>query len=67
MAPLGRVSEAQAEAAFAEQIEALLNPDGPGVDLLILETMTDVKEMKTAVSAAARPFPRYSYCLSAHV
>lgn len=52
LAPLGRVSEAQAEAAFAEQIEALLNPDGPGVDLLILETMTDVKEMKTAVSAA---------------
>jgi methionine synthase / methylenetetrahydrofolate reductase(NADPH) len=52
LAPLGRVSDAQAQAAFSEQIAALLQPAGGGVDLLILETMSDVKELKTAVAAA---------------
>ena len=52
LAPLGRVSLAQATAAFTEQIEALLTAAGGGVDLLIIETMSDFKELKTAVSAA---------------
>ena len=52
LAPLGRISVAQAKAAFTEQIEALLNAEAGGVDLLILETMSDFKELKTAVSAA---------------
>ena len=52
LAPLGRVSVAQAAEAFTEQIEALLTAKAGGVDLLILETMSDFKELKTAVSAA---------------
>lgn len=53
LAPLGRISLAQAEAAFAEQIEALAHPaNGTGVDLLILETLSDLREVQTAVSAA---------------
>lgn len=51
LAPLGRVSLAEAEIAFREQIEALLS--GPeGVDLLLLETMSDLYEVQTAVAAA---------------
>ncbi len=49
LAPLGRITTAEAEAAFAEQIGALT---AGGVDLLILETMSDLKEMATAVAAA---------------
>lgn len=49
LAPLGRVSLADAKAAFAEQIEAL---HSAGVDLLVIETMSDPMEMETAVSAA---------------
>ena len=49
LAPLGRISLAQAEAAFAEQIEALVKA---GVDLLIVETASDLREVETAVSAA---------------
>jgi homocysteine S-methyltransferase len=52
LAPLGRVPVEQAEAAFAEQMGALLGAGGQGVDLLVLETMSDFKELKTAVSAA---------------
>jgi methionine synthase I (cobalamin-dependent)/5,10-methylenetetrahydrofolate reductase len=52
LAPLGRVSVAQAKEAFTEQIEALLNAEAGGVDLLMFETMSDFKELKTAVSAA---------------
>ena len=52
LAPLGRVTAAEAETAFSEQIEALLNARPAGVDLLIIETMSDVKELKTAVAAA---------------
>ncbi len=51
LAPLGRIRPAEAKAAFSEQIEALLAPPD-GVDFLILETMSDVKEVATAVSAA---------------
>ncbi|MCP4427806.1 MAG: bifunctional homocysteine S-methyltransferase/methylenetetrahydrofolate reductase [Chloroflexi bacterium] len=49
LVPLGRVTAAEAEAAFAEQIGALI--DG-GVDLIVLETMSDLKELETAVTAA---------------
>jgi homocysteine S-methyltransferase len=59
LAPLGRVSLAQAEAAFAEQIEALVRPDGDaaGVDLLVVETISDLKEMEAAVRAARSVAP----------
>ena len=52
LAPLGRVSAAEAQAAFVEQIEALVTAAPAGVDLLIVETMSDVKEVATAVAAA---------------
>ncbi|PIE82349.1 MAG: bifunctional homocysteine S-methyltransferase/methylenetetrahydrofolate reductase [Chloroflexi bacterium] len=52
LAPLGRVSVSQAREAFREQIEALLSAEAGGVDLLILETMSDFKELKTAVTVA---------------
>jgi homocysteine S-methyltransferase len=48
LAPLGRVSVVEAEAVFREQIGALIEA---GVDLVILETMSDLKELETAVSA----------------
>ncbi|NJN55538.1 MAG: bifunctional homocysteine S-methyltransferase/methylenetetrahydrofolate reductase [Anaerolineae bacterium] len=57
LAPLGRVTRAEAQAAFHEQIAALIS--GPldgnqahGVDLLVLETMSDMYEVETAVTAA---------------
>src|SRR5690606_3072336 len=48
LAPLGRVSAAQAQAAYAEQIEALVRPEGdlPGVDVLLIETQTDLMEVE---------------------
>ncbi|MCB8962501.1 MAG: bifunctional homocysteine S-methyltransferase/methylenetetrahydrofolate reductase [Ardenticatenales bacterium] len=57
LSPLGRVSAAAAEAAFREQIAALLDPspygyDVPGVDLIILETFSDLYELKAAIAAA---------------
>ncbi len=52
LAPLGRVRVPEAEAAFREQIEALVEAAPKGVDLLILETMSDLKEVETAVSVA---------------
>ena len=60
LAPLGRVSVAEAEAAFGEQIAALVGATGaepPGVDLLIIETMSDVKEIEAAVTAARAVAP----------
>jgi methionine synthase / methylenetetrahydrofolate reductase(NADPH) len=59
LAPLGRVKQSQAGAAFAEQISALVQP-GPGVegvDLLMIETMSDVHEVATAVAAARQVAP----------
>jgi len=60
VAPLGRVSAEQAQAAFAEQIEALVHPAGelPGVDLLVIETHTDLREAAAAVRAARQVAPR---------
>ena len=49
MAPFGSFSQAEAESVFREQIEALLEG---GVDLLILETISDLNEMTAAIRAA---------------
>lgn len=49
LAPLGRVSKTEAQDAFAEQIGALVEA---GVDLLVIETLSDPVEMETAVAAA---------------
>jgi len=49
LAPFGRVQPEQARQAFAEQITALANA---GVDLLIIETMTDLYELREAIAAA---------------
>ncbi len=57
LAPLGRISVEQARAAFAEQIGALVNAQPQGVDLVVLETMSDLKELETAVSAARAVAP----------
>lgn len=47
--PLGRTSYAEARAAFREQAEALLEA---GADLLLLETFSDLDELREAVAAA---------------
>lgn len=52
LAPLGRITKAEAQAAFQEQIAALVTEPPAGVDLLILETMSDLWEVETAVKAA---------------
>ena len=47
--PLGPMSFAEANAAFREQAEALIDA---GIDLLILETFTDLNELREAILAA---------------
>jgi 5-methyltetrahydrofolate--homocysteine methyltransferase len=49
MEPLGLIAESQMRDAFAQQAKALA--DG-GVDIIIIETMMDLNEMKTAIKAA---------------
>jgi methionine synthase I (cobalamin-dependent)/5,10-methylenetetrahydrofolate reductase len=49
LAPFGRVQPEGARTAFAEQIEALASA---GSDLIIIETMSDLYEVREAVSAA---------------
>ena len=49
MAPIGPTSFSQARAIFQEQAEALVEA---GVDLLILETFSDLYELREAISAA---------------
>ncbi len=49
LAPFGRVQLAEAREAFSEQIGALIKA---GVDLLIIETMTDLYEVREAILAA---------------
>ena len=49
LAPYGRVSKHDARAAFAEQISALAEG---GVDLILLETHSDLAELEQAVLAA---------------
>jgi methionine synthase / methylenetetrahydrofolate reductase(NADPH) len=57
LAPLGRVSVKEAEDAFREQIAALVTAEPAGVDLLIIETITDIKEVTAAVKAARSVAP----------
>lgn len=62
LAPLGRVSQAEAAAAFREQIEALLtavpaSSSTHSINLLVLETMSDLQEVETAVSVARELAP----------
>ncbi len=54
LAPFGRVQPEQARAAFAEQMGALAEA---GVDLFIVETMTDLYEVREAVLAARQVAP----------
>ena len=54
LAPFGRVKPEQAREAFAEQITAL---DQAGVDLLIIETMSDLLEINEAIQAAHETAP----------
>ncbi len=49
LAPFGRVQPEEARIVFREQIEALISA---GVDLLIIETMTDLYELHEAILAA---------------
>ena len=49
IAPYGRVQLEEAREAFAEQIQALT--DG-GADLIVIETMTDLYEVREAIKAA---------------
>lgn len=49
IAPFGRVQPEQARQAFSEQIQALVEAK---VDLLIIETMTDLLETSEAIQAA---------------
>jgi methionine synthase / methylenetetrahydrofolate reductase(NADPH) len=48
LAPFGRVRPAEARSAFVEQIAALVDA---GVDFLILETFTDLREIQEAIAA----------------
>ncbi|MHB8390451.1 MAG: bifunctional homocysteine S-methyltransferase/methylenetetrahydrofolate reductase [Acidobacteriaceae bacterium] len=52
--PLGKVSLEEAREAFAEQIRALAEG---GVDLLVLETMTSLNEVRQAILAARETAP----------
>lgn len=52
IAPYGRVQLPEARAAFAEQIQALA-----GVDLIVIETMTDLYETVEAIAAAKETLP----------
>jgi methionine synthase / methylenetetrahydrofolate reductase(NADPH) len=57
--PLGKIGLDEAEAAFAEQIRALVEGGpGMGADLLIVETMTSLTESQQAIKAAKREAPQ---------
>lgn len=49
LAPFGRVGREQARQTFAEQMQPLVDA---GVDLLLIETISDLYEIKEAVAAA---------------
>ena len=49
IAPYGRVQPETARAAFAEQVDALCSA---GADLIVIETMSDLYEIKEAIKAA---------------
>jgi 5-methyltetrahydrofolate--homocysteine methyltransferase len=52
--PVGPLSMAEAQALFAEQIEGLV---AGGVDLVLIETMSHINEVKAAVDAARQVKP----------
>ncbi|HEY2924968.1 MAG TPA: bifunctional homocysteine S-methyltransferase/methylenetetrahydrofolate reductase [Candidatus Eisenbacteria bacterium] len=51
VAPLGTITREEALEAYVEQVEGLVEG---GVDLLIIETQTDLEEMKLAIQAVRR-------------
>ncbi|HZU86418.1 MAG TPA: homocysteine S-methyltransferase family protein, partial [Anaerolineaceae bacterium] len=55
LAPFGRVQPEQARQVFAEQIGVMAES---GVDLLIIETMTDLYEVAEAIAAARQVAPQ---------
>lgn len=57
LAPLGRIAKAEAQEVFTEQIEALVHAPPRGVDLLVLETISDLREIAAAVAAARSVAP----------
>lgn len=54
MAPLGTLEAAEAQSIFAEQLMGLR--DG-GIDLVLIETMSDLAEVEAAVAAAREVVP----------
>jgi 5-methyltetrahydrofolate--homocysteine methyltransferase len=54
MTPLGTLEPAEAQAIFAEQLRGLR--DG-GIDLVLIETMSDLAEVEAAVAAAREVVP----------
>lgn len=56
LAPYGRVKQQEAYTAFLEQIEILINA---GVDVLVLETHTNLKELLQGVKAAKEFSPNF--------
>lgn len=52
--PTGKITREQAEAAFREQAEGLIEG---GVDLIVLETFTSVQELEVAVRAVKKVSP----------
>ena len=54
MAPLGTMDAEAAQAIFAEQLAGLR--DG-GIDLVLIETMSDLAEVEAAVAAAREVVP----------
>ena len=62
LAPYGRVRPEDAFEAYREQAAALA--DG-GVDLLVVETQTDLREMEQALAAARAGAPALAVVVSA--
>jgi 5-methyltetrahydrofolate--homocysteine methyltransferase len=54
MDPLGTLTEAAAQALFVEQLAGLVEG---GIDLVLIETMSDLSEVRAAVAAAAEAAP----------
>lgn len=54
MEPIGPLTPAQAESAFAEQVAALA---AGGVDVLWIETMSDLEEVRAAIAGARAVAP----------
>jgi 5-methyltetrahydrofolate--homocysteine methyltransferase len=54
MAPLGTLSTDDTRAIFVEQLEGLLSG---GIDLVLIETMSDLSEVEAAVAAARQCAP----------